>query len=264
MPVPLARFIAEQGAEAMGTDHSQADRRRLDKMIDLFRPQRCQVQRLSAPQDATRPVANVLTAVARTSTDKAEKDKDGKQKQRTRKAKKQASGPASSSKDELYPRTVWLSTEDGTRTDGFLEDRAAVYLPDQHLLQINRDFWVFNDMIDYCCKDLADYPGAKELAAATVRLWYEQALVETVIGVRALTNRKEWSNRDIDSALSAEALTAAAMQRYHVAGAAKEDLQRKLRALPRTKAASDKTAKTAPPSPLPVTVGSCGCPSTSA
>ena len=118
----------------------------------------------------------------------------------------------------------WLSTEDGTRTDGFLEDRAAVYLPDQHLLQINRDFWVFKDMIDDCCKDLADYPGAKDLAAAMVRPWYEQALVETVIGVRALTNRKEWSNRDVDRALSAEALTAAAMQRYHVAVAAKDDL----------------------------------------
>ena len=65
------------------------------------------------------------------------------------------------------------------------------------------------------------------------RLWYEQALVETVIGVRALTNRREWANRDIEKALSPEALTAAAVQRYHVAGAAKEDLQRKL---PRTAA----------------------------
>ena len=241
------------------------------------------MQRLSAPQDATRPAANELAPVVQSSAAKTVKGRDGKQKQKSRKAKKQGSdGPASGSKDELYPRTVWLSTEDGTRTDGFLEDRAAVYLPDQHLLQINQDFWVFNDMIGHCCKELADYPGAKDLAAATVRLWYEQALVETVIGVRALTNRKEWSNRDIDRALSPEALTAAVMQRYHLAGAAKDDLQRRLRALPRSKAVGNKTARSTPSaatsrsrshvgsgwaSPveaLPVTAGSCGWPSTSA
>ena len=164
----------------------------------------------------------------------------------------------------MYPQTVWLSTEDGTRTDGFLEDRAAAYLPEQHLLQINRDFWVFNDMIDYCCKEVADYQGAKELAANSVRSWYEQALMETVIGIHALTNWKEWSNRDIDNALSPEALTAAVMQRYHVIAAAKDDLQRRLRTLPRTKAAGNKTVKSAPSSPLPVAVGSCGYPSTSA
>ena len=152
----------KQAAEALGTDHSQAVRRRLDKIIDLFRPQRCRVQRLSAPQDATRPAANELAPVVQSSAAKTVKGRDGKQKQKSRKAKKQGSdGPASGSKDELYPRTVWLSTEDGTRTDGFLEDRAAVYLPDQHLLQINQDFWVFNDMIGHCCKEWPIIPCAR-------------------------------------------------------------------------------------------------------
>ena len=31
--------------------------------------------------------------------------------------------------------------------------------------------------------------------------WYEQALVESVLGMRALRNSKEWSDRDIEKAL---------------------------------------------------------------
>ena len=84
-------------------------------------------------------------------------------------------------------------------------------------------------MVEHCNKVAAGQLGAEPVVAATVRGWYEQALVETVIGVRALRYRKEWSDRDIEKALSPEALTAAVMQRYHVARCATEELQRKLR-----------------------------------
>ena len=131
----------------------------------------------------------------------------------------------------LFPRTVWIGVEDGTCALGFLEDRAAIYLPEQNLLQISRDFWVFGGMVEHCNKVAAAQIGAEPVVEATVRGWYEQALVETVIGVRALRHRKEWSDRDIEKALSPEALTAAVMQRYHVARCTAEELQRKL---PRT------------------------------
>ena len=53
-----------------------------------------------------------------------------------------------------YPKTVWISSDDGTRDKGFLDDRAAAYLPEQHLLQINQDFSVFADTIAYCSRGL--------------------------------------------------------------------------------------------------------------
>jgi len=61
--------------------------------------------------------------------------------------------------------------------------------------------------------------------------WYEQALVESVLGMRAPRNSKEWSDRDIEKALSSEALTAAVVQRYHIIGATRDTLRRTLRAV---------------------------------
>ena len=61
---------------------------------------------------------------------------------------------------------------------------------------------------------------------------YEQALVESVLGMRALHNAKEWSDRDIDKALSSEALTAAVMQRYHIITFT-QDALRRTRRVPR-------------------------------
>jgi len=52
--------------------------------------------------------------------------------------------------------------------------------------------------------------------------------VETVLGVQGLMSSKEWSQTDIDSALSEEALTTAVMQRYHVHLAVKRELSSKL------------------------------------
>jgi len=53
-------------------------------------------------------------------------------------------------------------------------------------------------------------------------------LVETIIGVQSLFNRKEWSQADIDKAVSEEALTTAILQRYHIYYAIKRDLASKL------------------------------------
>jgi hypothetical protein len=57
-----------------------------------------------------------------------------------------------------------------------------------------------------------------------VRGWFEQAVVETIIGVQALKNSKEWTPEDLDKALGEEALTAVVMQRYHVNYAVRREL----------------------------------------
>ena len=50
-----------------------------------------------------------------------------------------------------------------------------------------------------------------------------------------LLNSKEWSDRDIEKALSSEALTAAVMQRYHIIGSTRDALRRTLRGLSSTR-----------------------------
>ena len=93
------------------------------------------------------------------------------------------------------------------------------------------DFRVFEDLIDHFVKQVGADPGVHHLTREAVHAWSEQALVETVIGVQALRNDKEWPARSIEVALSEEALTAAVMQRYHVHFAVKRELGIKLGAL---------------------------------
>jgi hypothetical protein len=62
------------------------------------------------------------------------------------------------------------------------------------------------------------------LAQRALRISYAQALVETVIGIQGLVKSKEWTQTDIDAALSEQALTATVMQRYHVHFAVKRQL----------------------------------------
>jgi hypothetical protein len=57
-----------------------------------------------------------------------------------------------------------------------------------------------------------------------VHQWFEQALVETVIGIQQMRGSKEWGPEEIEKALSSEALTSTVMQRYHVYVACRRDL----------------------------------------
>ena len=90
---------------------------------------------------------------------------------------------------------------------------------------------MFNDTIAYCSRGFAADESVQKLIQDTVYSWYELALVESVLGMRALRNGREWSDRDIEKALSREALTAAVMQRYHVIASTREDLRRTLRGI---------------------------------
>lgn len=133
--------------------------------------------------------------------------------------------------DELLadsdPEVQWISLKDGTRTTELLEDRAAKYLVDQNILQINGDFRVFTDMIERW-RDVYPIPGAEEILENTVREWFEQALVETVIGAQSLQGSPHWTIDDIARLWSEESLTAASMQRYHIDVSIKRSLGTRL------------------------------------
>ncbi len=77
-------------------------------------------------------------------------------------------------------------------------------------------------------KQFPDTPGTVRVIEDAIKSWFEQALVETVIGVQSLRNAQYWTVDHIDQALSDEALTAAVMQRYHVIFAVKREIGSKL------------------------------------
>lgn len=103
-----------------------------------------------------------------------------------------------------------------------------MYLPEKNLLQINADFRVFTDMEERWCSFYSTISGAPPVVRDVVHEWFEQALIETVLGVQSLHGSQEWTPKNMADALSEEALTAAAMQRYHVDISAKRALGAKL------------------------------------
>ena len=136
--------------------------------------------------------------------------------------------PGQKVRPDPFPKVDWISVADGTREAGLVEDRAAKFIMDQNRLLINADFRVFIDMIARWHKEAGGSAAVKEVVVEVVRGWFEQALVETVIGIQALQNAKEWSIQQIQAALSEEALTTAVMQRYHVNNCIKRELSSKL------------------------------------
>jgi hypothetical protein len=73
-----------------------------------------------------------------------------------------------------------------------LEDRAAKYLPHHDLIMANADFRVFNDMVDRWCVKYRQ-PGAREVVKDVVQEWFEQQLVEAVMGAQALRDARQWT-----------------------------------------------------------------------
>jgi hypothetical protein len=135
-------------------------------------------------------------------------------------------------KPDLFPEIKWVSVTNGSREQGDIEDKAARYLPEQHMLLINADFRVFADMIQHWSnryqKEHGETGGLQDIVRDSVHDWYEQALVETVIGVQALKGSREWSTKQIEQALSEEALTSVVMQRYHPYNSVKRELGTKI------------------------------------
>jgi hypothetical protein len=112
------------------------------------------------------------------------------------------------------PDVMWVSVESGTRSpDDDLEDRAARYSERENKIYANENFRVFLDFVDEVG---ARYGGApKSDVQDLVAEWFEQQLIEAVIGVQALKDSPQWTPDELERALSPEALTTAVMPRYN-------------------------------------------------
>lgn len=233
MPQELAAFVNSKAAAAADTDHSKAIRDRLKEILEMFKLSRYQPakdgNRLIDPDTVARGGKPGLQpregSSGRSSTSRSGGGTGGNV---YSVFEKKDGVPGKSTKPDPFPTVRWVSISDGTREGGDIEDRAAKYLPEQNLLLINGDFRVFHDVVEFFSNEFSGAAAAEEVARDAVRAWFEQALVETVIGIQALRSSKVWSAPDIEKALSEEGLTAAAMQRYHVHFAVKRELGSKL------------------------------------
>jgi hypothetical protein len=83
-------------------------------------------------------------------------------------------------------------------------------------------------MIDRWSNAYRGVPGVEAIVRDVVREWFEQILVETVIGLESLKGSPEWDLSLLKKAWGEEALTAAVMPRYHTDVAIKRSLGAKL------------------------------------
>lgn len=232
MPEQIKLLIEEVAAGSSLNDHSQSIRERLKQIIDLFKVSRY------------RPTPNGTVTI-----DEATMTRGGEPRHRddSPKSTGSVSGgkggaaggvyaaflkkdglPAHEIQPDIFPDVLWVTIADGTRVQNEMEDRAARFLAEQNKLLINADFRVFTDMIDKWCREYQGTPGVRNVITDAVHNWFEQALIETVIGIQSLHNSQEWSVGDVQKALSEDALSSAVMSRYHVNNSVKRELGSKL------------------------------------
>ncbi len=242
MPSELAEFVKSQASAATDKDHLKSIKERLKNVMDLYKVSR---YRPSPEGMYLADQSSSVTAGDAPFSGNESKTKggsgnslntvtpgvrDGEIGNIYQLFEKSGGTPSKKEKTDPFPVVKWLSIKDGTRSEGDMEDKAAKYLADQNTLLVNADFRVFSDMVNRLVKE--KNPGNTieigEIVTDVVHQWFEQALIETVIGVQQLKGSKEWPPNDIERALSSEALTSALMQRYHVYIACKRELGAKL------------------------------------
>jgi hypothetical protein len=128
------------------------------------------------------------------------------------------SDPSSPHDDD--PQFVWVSlggtNANAHREPDEMEDRAATYIRSSNLIKANADFRGFRDLIDHFTQLYAGKPGASETVRKIVYEWFEQLLIEAVLGARSLEGSQLWTMDDLEKAVSDEALTTAVAPRWHV------------------------------------------------
>jgi hypothetical protein len=243
LPGEIRDLVDEAAAASTSSDHKDAIRERLKQFADLFRLSRYRptptgeyLIEEDTPRRGGRPMVEELERRVRGGRPGGRGG--GRAGDVYAVFASETGTPAEKAKTDPYPEVQWVSAKDGTREAAVLEDRAAKFLPEQNLLQINADFRVFGDMVDRFSKLYPGAAGARAAIEEVVREWFEQSLIETVLGVQALEGAREWSVEDIGRALSEEALTSAVMPRYHLDFAIRRTLGSKLGSAKRSGVAS--------------------------
>lgn len=218
IPVEIQEMMDALVSKSGDKDHREAIRRRLKEISDLIRPSRYRRS----------PVGQVAVGgdVDGGESGAGSQHGNGKGRGGTQggsagglygryiKAGGESASPIAPKED--IPDIKWVSIADGTRESGDLEDRAARFIRERNLLQINADFRVFRDLIVRCGADYnpSGEPNKESEIREMVREWIGLQLTEAVVSVAALEGSIEWGSDVVARALSEESLTAAALPRY--------------------------------------------------
>jgi hypothetical protein len=239
MPKRLAEFVHEKAAALTEKDHISSIKDRLKNVMDLYKVSRYR----PAPAGVYLSDDASVVRVGRSPFSGAKSEGSGGTGQKVDAVtkgqregevgnvyhlfEKKSGVPSDKSAADPFPVVKWVSIKNSGRTeDDGMEDKAATFIPNQNTLLVNADFRVFTDLIARLCKekDVGSGPGIQDVVEEIVHQWFEQALVETLIGIQQLRGSKEWGPEEIEKALSPEALTGAVMQRYHVYIACRREL----------------------------------------
>lgn len=241
LPPEIAAHMEEIASRATETDHSKSIRERLKAMLDLFK-----ISRYKPTQNGMLQIGEVTPNTG----GRLPRSDTGTGKSGAGSSKANGGGvvggiystflkadgvPGREARPDLFPKVLWVSVKDGTREQGEIEDKAARYLEEQHVLKINADFRVFTDMIEHWVdtysKERGAITGLREIVRDSVHNWYEQALIETILGLQAFRGSKEWPSNLLQDAWSESALSSVVMQRYHPYNSIKRELGTKIASL---------------------------------
>jgi hypothetical protein len=220
MPEELDAFQNEIGQKVQHSDHRLAIRERLKAIKDLFRFGRYR------PAKAGNFSVGEVTENSGGAGEGASGKRDGGNGRGGSTGGRrgdiyalfteEGGEPADLVNGPIEPMVSWITAEDGSRSSGDLEDRAARYLPESNQLLVNADFRAFTDMVD---RWVAKYQVSGSQATVirdTVREWFEQQLIETILSAWALRHTGKWSMVELPELWSESALTAAVLPRYHI------------------------------------------------
>lgn len=233
IPEPIIKLMDTVAAGAATTENANSIRERLKQIRDLFK-----FSRYRPTPDGKHSIDDTFVNTGGANDDggaSGEGGTGGKGKRRGGRAgdiyalfADSGNTPAEEVGGIADPIVKWVSVRDGSRTGDFLEDRAAKFLPQANTIQANADFRVFTDMIDRWRKFYAQAPGVEATVESVVKEWFQQQLVETVLGALALRKSGNWSEQEVEALWSEEALTSAVLPRYHIDVCIKRSLGSKI------------------------------------
>ncbi|MCI0335068.1 MAG: ATP-binding protein [Planctomycetes bacterium] len=233
MPEAITRLMDKVAAGTSGADNASSIRERLKQIRDLFR-----FTRYRPKPEGTHSIDTDLAnggGRSKSNGNGGGRNGGGKGGSRSRAGDVYSlfadtgDTPAEEVGGMTDPIVKWVSVADGTRSSDFLEDRAAKYLPQANTIQANADFRVFTDMVARWRKFYTHVPGVETAVEVVVREWFQQQLVETVLGALALRKTSStWSEVEAEELWSENALTSAVLPRYHVDLSIKRTLGQKI------------------------------------
>ncbi len=230
MPKEIDEYIKQKMGEVSTDSHEEKIRDRLKSIAHFFKISRYRAA--SAGKILGDPASEVLSSTGHAAD-------DGKGNQNSKRKKGALPGDfeellmsgvsdkgiaAEPVNPDQFPSLTWVSLEDGSRSQGEIEDRAAQFLVKDNRILANADFQGFKDIIEHFCGIHSGIDGVEVIIKDVVQEVFEQQLIESVTGTLSLKNRPRWKPEEFEKAISEEALTSVVMPRYFLLNHIKRQL----------------------------------------